>query len=878
MVRVVADRFELENLAGSGAMGEVWRARDRESGRAVAVKVLTLVGKLALERFHSEAALLRAASHPAIVRYVAHGVAADPGPWIAMEWIDGAGLRERLEASPLSIEDTLALGQRLAGGLAALHAAGVVHRDLKPENVLLPGGVARDAKLVDFGVARTWGVRATRPGLIVGTPGYIAPEQVRGEEVDARADVFGLGALLYECLAGRPAFEGEHPLAIFTKTLLDDPIPIASLRGDAPPELEALVRALMAKEPEARPADGAAALAALRALAGGEPTAVSVSVPRVGDDERRMVSILVGQRRGGSRRPDARRGGERARAGPARRRGGALRRARRGLDEHELRHHGPARIGGHRRPEARGALRARALGGAAGARHGRRHHASGLVRSPRPRRDPGARRRAPPARGSPRDRRGGGRGDGRPPRRALRGGASRGRARRRGGAARAAAPEAARRGSAVRGPRGRARRAPGRLRALARERARGRHRVGRPGRGEVAPRDRARARDRGRGADAADRVGARRRAAQGGALRARGRAARAGGRRGEPRAPGGAAEHPPARAGDGAGHHRLAPGRGHRGHGDGAGARRRRGLPSRGARPRARDRSPRAPRRRERSRRARGPGAPGRRPLPLGARAAQAASCSSSTTPTTRTSPPCARARRAGARRRGPDLRARARDRRARRALSVAVRAAAALTPHAQAARSRGLRGAGARGGGEGASDEEVRGIVEQGEGLPFHLEELARAREGGDPRTGRDSVLSLVESRIARMPGAVRRVLRAASVFGERFDAEGVRHLLARRDADRETADALVAAVEAELVVAEEQAGVHRFRHRLVREAAYAMLTEEDRALGHRLAADWIEEAGEARAAEIASHYASAGRAREAARWYARAAFEALR
>ena len=171
-----------------------------------------------------------------------------------------------------------------------------------------------------------------------------------------------------------------------------------------------------------------------------------------------------------------------------------------------------------------------------------------------------------------------------------------------------------------------------------------------------------------------------------------------------------------------------------------------------------------------------------------------------------------------------------------------------------------------------------VTAIVEQAEGLPFHLEELARAQRSGDANAGRDSVLSVVESRIARLGAPIRRVLRAASVFGERFDAEGVRHLLARDGGDPETARALLAAVETELILAEEREGVHRFRHRLVREAAYAMLTEEDRALGHRLAASWIEESEDARAAEIAAHYASAGRAVEAARWYAEAAGEALR
>lgn len=858
-------------------MGEVWRARDRESGRAVAVKVLTLVGKLALERFHSEAALLRAASHPAIVRYVAHGVAADPGPWIAMEWIEGTGLRERLEASPLSIEDTLALGQRLAGGLAALHAAGVVHRDLKPENVLLPGGVARDAKLVDFGVARTWGVRATRPGLIVGTPGYIAPEQVRGEEVDARADVFGLGALLYECLAGRPAFEGEHPLAIFTKTLLDDPIPIAALRGDAPPELEALVRALMAKEPEARPADGAAALAALRALAGGEPTAVSVSVPRVGDDERRMVSILVGQRRedrAGQTLDEEESARERARLVVVAERFGARvevststsfaitvprgsvgtdapRRAVRcalalseALPEHAM---AVATMrAGSSDPRALGGTLERAAerlprGGREGTGVAVDEVTAALldgrfVVEPR---EEGLvvveERPGPPL---PRPLGAGAQLVGREAElEALRGAYAR---------CRASGPEVA----IVSGDSGagKSRLAIELARALEGE--------------EPAPQI----------------VWAR-----GDALRREvpfalaaellepvvavaSRARPEGLPSILPRAPGTEPATTAPRLADAIAATVNEPERGVV----------EAFLPAvLGLEPavdhparRAAESDPAILAAQVRravalflSARAR------RRPLVLVADDAHHAD-----EPTLRALDELVRD---GA---GPilvlalateELDARFPSLFARRPLSRLT-----LRPLDRAASEALVRGAV----GEGASDEEVRGIVEQGEGLPFHLEELARARAGGDPRIGRDSVLSLVESRIARMPGAVRRVLRAASVFGERFDAEGVRHLLGRRDADRETADALVAAVEAELVVAEEQAGVHRFRHRLVREAAYAMLTEEDRALGHCLAAEWIEDAGEARAAEVAAHYASAGRAREAARWYARAALEALR
>ncbi|HJL20278.1 MAG TPA: serine/threonine-protein kinase, partial [Sandaracinaceae bacterium LLY-WYZ-13_1] len=292
----VDGRFVLEALAGRGGMGEVWRARDEATGETVALKLLLLTGRLAAARFATEVSLLRDATHANLVRYLAHGEDARRGPWLAMEWIEGTPLDARLERGALSALEALALIGALADGLASLHARGTVHRDLKPENVLLVGDDPTRPKLVDFGVARTSSARHTRPGMVVGTPGYIAPEQIRGEPVDARADVFALGTLLYECLAGRPAFEGEHPLATFTKTLLDEPVPLPALRPDLPSEIADLAHALLAKEPAARPSD-AAAVAALLAQAGrGGETVVQVSLPRVGDDERRMVSLLVGQR------------------------------------------------------------------------------------------------------------------------------------------------------------------------------------------------------------------------------------------------------------------------------------------------------------------------------------------------------------------------------------------------------------------------------------------------------------------------------------------------------------------------------------------------------------------------------------------------------
>jgi serine/threonine protein kinase len=181
-------------------MGTVYRALDRLSGAPVALKLPNAAHARAL----AEADALAALDHPAIVRLVAHGFTDDGNPFLAMEWLEGEDLAARLERSPLGAADAL-LGARVAGALAAAHAAGMVHRDLKPSNLFLVGGEVAAAKLVDFGIARAprAGTRLTATGMLIGTPGYMAPEQARGDrEIGPATDLFALGAVLFECLAG----------------------------------------------------------------------------------------------------------------------------------------------------------------------------------------------------------------------------------------------------------------------------------------------------------------------------------------------------------------------------------------------------------------------------------------------------------------------------------------------------------------------------------------------------------------------------------------------------------------------------------------------------------------------------------------------------
>jgi eukaryotic-like serine/threonine-protein kinase len=296
---VVADRFELIRLAGQGGFGEVWRARDRAGGGEAAVKILHPRPD-ADDRFLREARLLSELRHPGIVRHLAHGRTPDDRLWLAMEWLEGETLADRLGRAGLTLGESVAFATRLADALAALHVRGVVHRDVKPENVFLVDGELQRAKLLDLGVARLKESSrgATRTGALLGTPGYMAPEQARGaREVDPRADVFSLGCILYECLTGQPAFTGEGVLAMLAKILLDDVPRVREVRADVPPALDDLIAAMTDKDPEARPADAAAVAFALRDL--GEVEAASTaSAARAAplamtSGEQRLLSVVL---------------------------------------------------------------------------------------------------------------------------------------------------------------------------------------------------------------------------------------------------------------------------------------------------------------------------------------------------------------------------------------------------------------------------------------------------------------------------------------------------------------------------------------------------------------------------------------------------------
>jgi tetratricopeptide (TPR) repeat protein len=294
-VEVVDDRYELVELLGRGGMGAVYRARDRRSGADVAVKMIQSdTGARALR----EAELLSELSHPHVVRYLGHGEARSGQPYLVMEWLAGEDLAQRLARAPLSVAESVALARAVASALAAAHARGVVHRDLKPSNLILPDGEPARVKLIDFGIARPRIERQqpiTRTGVILGTPGYMAPEQaaVGARRLDARADVFALGCVLYECLTGRPTFAGDDLLAVLAKILLEQPPRPIELCPTLPPALDALIVRMLDKAPEARPADGAAVVALLDGLGDAGAGASGPAPGARTTGEKRLVSLVL---------------------------------------------------------------------------------------------------------------------------------------------------------------------------------------------------------------------------------------------------------------------------------------------------------------------------------------------------------------------------------------------------------------------------------------------------------------------------------------------------------------------------------------------------------------------------------------------------------
>ncbi len=250
--------YEVLAPLGAGGMGEVYRARDTRLGRDVAIKVLLPAARSDPERsarFELEARATSALSHPNIMALYDVGIH-EGSPYVVSELLEGQSLAERLEGGPLPFRKALDYARQMAEGLAAAHAKGIIHRDLKPQNVF----ITRDgrAKLLDFGLARLVETdgrgtdEADTQGRILGTVGYMSPEQVRGETADGRSDIFSFGTVLYEMLTGRRAFRGNTAVETMNGILKSDPVPFADTVSGFPPGLERIVWHCLEKAPEER--------------------------------------------------------------------------------------------------------------------------------------------------------------------------------------------------------------------------------------------------------------------------------------------------------------------------------------------------------------------------------------------------------------------------------------------------------------------------------------------------------------------------------------------------------------------------------------------------------------------------------------------------
>ncbi|HET6149375.1 MAG TPA: protein kinase [Polyangia bacterium] len=323
MLPIIAGRFAIEREAGAGGMATVYRARDLTTGDVVALKWLSSNAAADAERFTQEAQILADLVHPAIVRYVAHGMASDwratgpadrhpARPYLVMEWLDGHDLGARLASGPLPPGDAVAVLRRIAEGLAVAHARGVVHRDIKPENVFLPDRCLDRAKLLDFGIARLAAseLRLTLTGHLIGTPGYLAPEVIGGtREVTARADVFALGCVIFHALTGRAPFHGDSVGAILTRVLTADVPRVDSLIPGLPSALGDLIAAMLARAPEDRPPDGGAVAHALNGMTLPAASAASAArreeMPSLTVGEQRIIGVVAARLGGGAPLPEA---------------------------------------------------------------------------------------------------------------------------------------------------------------------------------------------------------------------------------------------------------------------------------------------------------------------------------------------------------------------------------------------------------------------------------------------------------------------------------------------------------------------------------------------------------------------------------------------
>ena len=273
--------YEVQSLLGVGGMGEVYRAHDPRLGRDVAIKVLPRAFASdpdRLRRFEQEARAAAALNHPNILAIFDIGAAGDRVPYVVSELLEGETLRESLSRGRLPARQTVDLALQLASGLATAHKKGIIHRDLKPENLFLT--TEGRLKILDFGLAKLAKGRGSSPfdaptlpqetedGVVLGTVGYMSPEQVRGTAVDHRADIFAFGAIVYEMLTGKRAFQKPTSAETMTAILNEDPPGISQTVPGIPPALSGIVQGCLEKSPQQRFQSVPDLVSALESLSG----------------------------------------------------------------------------------------------------------------------------------------------------------------------------------------------------------------------------------------------------------------------------------------------------------------------------------------------------------------------------------------------------------------------------------------------------------------------------------------------------------------------------------------------------------------------------------------------------------------------------------
>ncbi len=275
--------FRILAQIGGGGMGDVYRGYDESLDRPVAIKVLP--PQLArdaefVRRFHAEATAAASVAHPNVVPIYFIGEEAGHH-FFAMQYVDGESLAARLKRQgPLAVDEALELVGQCLAGLQAAHAKGLIHRDVKPANILIERNSGR-AMLVDFGLVRRLGEdsRMTATGVVMGTVDYIAPEQARGRNVDARTDIYALGVLWYQLISGRLPFVADSPTAMIFQHAYEAPFPLEKAAPGVPPAVAQIIARMMAKEPEERYSDCGAVLADVAAYRQGQPLASPAAAP-----------------------------------------------------------------------------------------------------------------------------------------------------------------------------------------------------------------------------------------------------------------------------------------------------------------------------------------------------------------------------------------------------------------------------------------------------------------------------------------------------------------------------------------------------------------------------------------------------------------------